>query len=160
MEVVITLIAVGAILLLLETVLPGLVAGALGLLCLIASVIAAYVNLGPRTGSLVLVGVTVGLTTGTMLWLKILPHTRFAKMFTSNETVGDINTERPELVNQTGTALTPLRPSGTALINGKRVDVVTEGGMIDRHTPIKVVAVEGMRVVVRTLNQTVTQPST
>jgi membrane-bound serine protease (ClpP class) len=35
------------------------------------------------------------------------------------------------------------------LIGGKRVDVVTEGGMIDPGTPLKVVAVEGMRVVVR-----------
>jgi membrane-bound serine protease (ClpP class) len=157
MGVVITLIVVGAILLLLETVLPGLVAGAIGLICLIAAVIAAYVNLGAQTGSCVLIGVLVGLIAGTMLWLKIFPQTRFARMFMSNQTVGDIKTERPELLNQTGSALTPLRPSGTALINGKRVDVVTEGAMIDRDVPIKVVAVEGMRVVVRSLNETATQ---
>jgi membrane-bound serine protease (ClpP class) len=42
-----------------------------------------------------------------------------------------------------------LRPSGLALIDGKRIDVVTEGPMIERGTPVKVVAVEGMRVVVR-----------
>jgi len=41
-----------------------------------------------------------------------------------------------------------LRPAGMALINGRRVDVVTEGAMIERDTPVRVVAVEGMRVVV------------
>jgi membrane-bound serine protease (ClpP class) len=156
MGVVITLIAVGAVLLLLETVLPGLIAGALGLICLIAAVIAAYVNLGAQTGSYVLIGVIVGLIAGTMLWLKFFPQTRFAKMFTSDRTVGDIHTERPELLNQTGSALTPLRPSGTAIINGKRVDVVTEGAMIERNAPVKVVAVEGMRIVVRAVNETAT----
>jgi membrane-bound ClpP family serine protease len=42
-----------------------------------------------------------------------------------------------------------LRPSGTASINGRRVDVVTEGGLIERGTAVKVVAVEGARIVVR-----------
>jgi membrane-bound serine protease (ClpP class) len=46
-------------------------------------------------------------------------------------------------------ALTQLRPSGTANINGQRVDVVTEGGLIERGAEIKVVAVEGTRIVVR-----------
>jgi membrane-bound serine protease (ClpP class) len=56
---------------------------------------------------------------------------------------------RPELLNGTGTALTQLRPSGTANINGQRVDVVTEGDLIERGAKIKVVAVEGARIVVR-----------
>jgi membrane-bound serine protease (ClpP class) len=42
-----------------------------------------------------------------------------------------------------------LRPSGNAAIGDRRVDVVTEGTMIDKGTPIRVVAVEGSRVVVR-----------
>jgi membrane-bound serine protease (ClpP class) len=60
-----------------------------------------------------------------------------------------VDAEKPELLQQTGTAFTQLRPAGTALINGRRVDVVTEGQLIERGTPVRVVAVEGMRVVVR-----------
>ena len=41
--------------------------------------------------------------------------------------------------------------SRTALINGKRVDVITEGSHIERGTPVIVVALEGMRVVVRAI---------
>ena len=160
MELVITLFVVGAILLILETVLPGMIAGAIGLLCVIAAVIQSYVAFGPQTGTAVLFATLVILMGGTMLWMRIFPQTRMGQIFTSRSTVGDIKTERPELVNQTGSALTPLRPSGTALINGRRVDVVTEGGMIERNTPIKVVAVEGMRVIVRALSETSASPTT
>jgi membrane-bound serine protease (ClpP class) len=152
MGLVITLIVAGAVLLALETVLPGMIAGAIGLLCLIGAILVAYVTQGPQVGSYVLMGVIAGLVAGTMLWLKIFPQTRFARMFTSERTVGDIGAERPELLNQIGETLTPLRPSGTAVINGQRVDVVSEGGMIDRNTSVKVIAIEGMRVVVRALS--------
>ncbi len=50
---------------------------------------------------------------------------------------------------KTGTALTPLRPSGAAEVSGLRLDVVTEGEYIPAGTPIEVVRVEGARVVVR-----------
>jgi membrane-bound serine protease (ClpP class) len=42
-----------------------------------------------------------------------------------------------------------LRPAGVALVNGRRVDVVTEGGLIAAGARVKVVAIEGNRVVVR-----------
>lgn len=160
MGLVITLFVVGVILLVLETVLPGLIAGAIGLLCIIAAVIRSYIVFGPQTGTAVLFGTLVGLMIGTMLWLKFFPGSPMGRAFASRSTVGEIRTERPELLNQTGVALTPLRPSGTAVINGRRVDVVTEGGMIDRNTPVKVVAIEGMRVVVRALSEMSVQQTT
>ena len=36
---------------------------------------------------------------------------------------------------------------------GKRIDVVTEGPFVERSAPIRVVAVEGVRVVVRALSE-------
>lgn len=148
MELVITLLVAGVILLVLETFLPGMIAGIIGLGCLAAGVIAGFVNFGPQTGFYIFAGVTVGVIAGTFVWVKVFPNTRAAKKFVSHQTSGDIKTERPELLHKTGVALTPLRPAGMALIHGHRVDVVTEGGMIERDTPVKVVAVEGMRVVV------------
>jgi len=52
------------------------------------------------------------------------------------------------LLGQKGRAITPLRPGGTALIGSERVDVVTESKFVDANTPIKVIQVEGHRVVV------------
>ena len=88
---------------------------------------------------------------GFACWVKFFPESRVGRVFVSRRVVGNIDAEKPELLQQTGFAYTPLRPSGTALLNGKRIDVVTEGPFIERGTPIKVVAVEGIRVVVRTL---------
>ena len=151
MEMVVTLLVLGTILLLAELVLPGLIAGICGLLCLLGGVIAAYYEFGPRTGNAVLIGVSLGLLGGMALWMKFFPNSRFGRVFISKQAVGELNVEKPELLHQTGVAFTQLRPSGTALINGKRVDVVTEGALIEKDTPIKVVALEGLRVVVRAL---------
>jgi membrane-bound ClpP family serine protease len=48
-----------------------------------------------------------------------------------------------------GVAVTMLRPAGSAMIDGKKYDVVTRGDFLDKGTPITVVAVEGNRIVVK-----------
>jgi membrane-bound serine protease (ClpP class) len=58
---------------------------------------------------------------------------------------------KPGLLHCSGVAITQLGPSGAAFINGKRVDVITEGALIDQGASVQVVAVRGMRVVVREL---------
>ena len=57
-------------------------------------------------------------------------------------------------LGQSGTALTPLRPSGTAKIGEKRVDVVTVGDFIPPKRSIRVVEVEGSKVFVEAVEET------
>jgi membrane-bound serine protease (ClpP class) len=149
MALIITLVILGAILLFLETLLPGMIAGLIGFICLMAAVILGYRDFGYQTGSLILAGVLVGLLIGTWCWLRFFPESRIGKKFISQSSTGELGVAKPELLNGTGVALTQLRPSGTASINGQRLDVVTEGGLIERGTAVKVVAVEGARIVVR-----------
>jgi membrane-bound serine protease (ClpP class) len=149
MEAVIALLITGAILILLETVLPGAVAGVIGFCCLAAGVVMAYVNLGPTAGHWTLLGVGLGSCLGAFLWAKYFPDSRAARLFVSEQQVGDLGVGDASLVHQTGVAHSALRPCGTAIISGKRLDVVTEGGFIEPGTSVKVVAVEGLRVVVR-----------
>jgi membrane-bound serine protease (ClpP class) len=146
MATIITLLILGAVLMFLETVLPGLIAGIIGFVCLMAAVVLGYRDLDPPGGNIVLAIVVVGLAVGT--W-KFFPESRFARKFVSASAVGDLGVDKPELLHGTGTAVTQLRPSGVANINGQRVDVVTEGGLIERGAAVKVVAVEGSRIVVR-----------
>jgi membrane-bound serine protease (ClpP class) len=148
MAIIVTLLILGAVLLFLETLLPGLITGTIGFLCLTAAVILGYRE-GIQTGNIILAIVLVGLVIGVFIWLKYFPESRMARKFISRTAVGDLGVDRPELLNGIGTALTQLRPSGTASINGQRVDVVTEGGLIERGAAVKVVAVEGTRIVVR-----------
>lgn len=149
MELVVMLLAAGAVLLLLETVLPGMVAGIVGGCCLLAGVVMAYVKLGAVAGNWILAGTVVAVIIGFGVWASVFPKTRFGRAFISDRAIGDVKADRPELLHQTGTAFTQLRPSGTALISGQRVDVVSEGALVEKGTPIKVVGIEGMRVVVR-----------
>ena len=47
-----------------------------------------------------------------------------------------------------GRTVTPLRPAGKAVINGRRVDVITRGQMLDEDRPVEVIEVSGNHVVV------------
>ena len=153
---VIILLVVGVVLLLLETVLPGVVAGILGFCCLVAGIALGYARFEARIANLILVAVLLLLVGGFASWVKFFPTSPMGRLFVSKRVVGNIDAQKPELLHQTGVAYTPLRPSGTALLDGKRIDVVTEGPFVERGAPIQVVAVEGVRVVVRPLIQQTT----
>jgi membrane-bound serine protease (ClpP class) len=152
MTTVVILLVAGALLILLETILPGLIAGIIGFCCIGAGLALAYMRFDFQTANTILAVVMIAGVIGTILYIKYFPESRTAQVFVSKRAIGEIGTENPALLNQTGEALTTLRPSGTAMINGKRVDVVTEGGFIQPGQPIKVVAVEGLRVVVRPIS--------
>jgi len=51
-------------------------------------------------------------------------------------------------VGKTGTAHTPLRPSGIAEFDGVRLNVVSAGDFIERDTPVRVDCVKGNRIIV------------
>lgn len=52
-----------------------------------------------------------------------------------------------------GKTLTRLRPAGKAMINGRRMDVIAQGEMIDEGRMVEVVEIEGIRIVVRELRR-------
>ena len=149
MATVIALLIAGFLLILLETVLPGLIAGVIGFACVLTGVAMSYARFDLQTANTILAIVMVAAFVGTILYVKYFPESRMARLFVSKRAIGDVGVENPLLLNQTGQALTKLRPSGTAIINGKRVDVVSEGAFVDAGQSVKVVAVEGLRVVVR-----------
>jgi membrane-bound serine protease (ClpP class) len=52
-----------------------------------------------------------------------------------------------------GVSLSELRPSGVAEIEGRRVDVLTSGEFIERGRPVRIVAADGTRIVVKESKQ-------
>jgi len=63
---------------------------------------------------------------------------------------GYIGTEDLEyFLGKEGTTITILRPSGTADFDGVRLDVVSEGDFIPIGTKVKIIKVEGRKIVVR-----------
>lgn len=58
------------------------------------------------------------------------------------------STDFSSLAGKSGVAASFLRPSGVALVDGQRVDVLTQGEFIHEGTPIRVTRVEGARIFV------------
>jgi membrane-bound serine protease (ClpP class) len=148
---IITLFVVGFLLLAAEVFLPGLIVGTIGLLCLIASVVLVFTEYGASAG--VLAGFVVGGLTvaGFVIWLNIFPRTFVGRriMLLTRQSAGPAAADHQALLGQSGEAITPLRPSGTARIGGKRVDVTAVGDFLEQGASVVVIAADGMRVAVR-----------
>lgn len=140
--------------------LPGFgVAGILGILLVAASVVLALVGNLPTMTDFMQAGAVLGasiiITAAVFIaWLRHLPNSsRFTGLFLKSAThasEGFISAPvRADLIGKAGKALTDLRPSGTAEVEGERVDVVTEGEFVKAGATVKVMRSEGYRLIVR-----------
>jgi membrane-bound serine protease (ClpP class) len=148
---IIVLFVVGFLLIAAEVFLPGLILGTIGFLCLVASVVLVYVAYGTAAG-LTATFVVGGLSlVGFVIWLFVFPRTFIGRrlMLRTRQPADHTAEEHRKLVGESGEALTPLRPAGTARIGGKRVDVTAVGDFLESGTAIVVVAADGLRVAVR-----------
>jgi membrane-bound serine protease (ClpP class) len=85
---------------------------------------------------------------------KYLPQNRmFSKLILVDSTSKDEGytsaRSQDSLTGKEGVTLTPLRPSGIALIDENRVDVVSQGDFVENGARIKVVNTSSSRVMVR-----------
>ena len=71
------------------------------------------------------------------------------KTLSRKEGVSSQSSELESYVGTQGNAVTNLRPAGIAVINGKRVDVVTRGEYLEKDSAIIVIAVTGNQIIVR-----------
>jgi membrane-bound serine protease (ClpP class) len=151
---VIALAAAGVALLFLEMFLPGLIAGTIGGILLISAVVIAYRDLGPDAGTVTLLATAAVSACLWWWWAAKFQHPRFGRRMTLS--TASAGTSAPEgleqLAGQTGTAATPLRPSGTILVGGKRIDAITGGEFLEKGTQVRVVRAEGAAVIVRNAN--------
>jgi membrane-bound serine protease (ClpP class) len=98
-----------------------------------------------------------GIPTFIAVMLKVMPRTRFGRRLIPDgpkaEDVTATGTDATllKLLGKEGRTLGMLRPSGIAEFDGKRYDVIAEGLPINAGRPVKVVVVEGNRVIVREL---------
>ena len=71
------------------------------------------------------------------------------KTLSRKEGVSSQSSDLEGYVGTQGNAVTDLRPAGIAVINGKRVDVVTRGEYLEKDSAIIVTAVTGNQIIVR-----------
>jgi membrane-bound serine protease (ClpP class) len=134
-------------------VLPGHgVAGGLGALALVAAIVLSFgfafvfVAVQALAIAIVLTAISFALAT------RVYPDNAFVRRWAFAGVQGADYVASPphrELLGQTGIAASYLRPAGMATIDGRRVDVLTEGDFVTAGTAIRVTRVEGARVFVQ-----------
>jgi len=98
-------------------------------------------------GSLLLAGVV----------LRFIPripffnHLILQRTLDTQSVAPDPTVDKLHLLGKTGQAMTALRPSGTAIILGQYLDVISEGDFIDPDSPIEVIEISKGRIIVRQL---------
>lgn len=163
----ILLFLLGLILLVVEIfIIPGFgVTGISGITLILVSIFLALLGSDPfldmKSVSMAIIQLTVSLVaalTGIFLLAKFLPKsTAFSRLVlaeTQNADKGFVSfPSDTNLIGKTGIAYTTLRPGGTALIDDKKVDVVADSEYIERDKKIKVIRVEGIKVVVTAVKE-------
>jgi membrane-bound serine protease (ClpP class) len=154
---------IGVALILLEIfVIPGFgIAGISGIILVFASLFFSLVGGDPfldfELVSRAIIQLSLSLVIALVLIFvlaKYLPNTTVFKKFVLSESEKSVDgfsshSFAENLIGSEGIALTTLRPAGTAEINGRRVDVMTESEYVEKGKKIKVLAVDGIRVLVR-----------
>ncbi|MBM4156057.1 MAG: serine protease [Lentisphaerae bacterium] len=159
------LIAIGLVLLAVEIFIPGFgIPGMVGTVLLAAGLLLAMAERPPGGGwlptadalrmpllnfALAIAG-TVALGAVLSRWLPRtgLYHDLVLETSTSGDAGYVASGSAADLAGADGRTATDLRPAGTAILAGRRVDVVSSGGFIARGTPVRVIRTEGARVVV------------
>lgn len=154
-----TILLFGAVVLLVaESLLPS--AGLLGVgsaLCLIGGIICLF-QIDMTLGLVGVVGALILVPVALLTMMRMLPHTSVGRLLMlrtqapdSRELVLDParDLNRDKLVGASGTAVTGLRPVGICLIDGHRLECVSETGMIESGCRVTVTAVHGLEVKVR-----------
>lgn len=152
LQVFIASILIGLMLLAIEVFVPGGILGTFAVGALMVAVVAGFFAFGPKGGLMAAVLLVVFGSLFFGVWIRIFPRTPMGRVLTLRKDGHDFKAADagPAItVGLEGTAQTNLHPSGIALFNGKRTDVVSEAGYLNAGRPVRVVKVEGNRIVVR-----------
>lgn len=143
---------IGCALLILECFVPGIgIAGILGgLLCIIG-----IIGLIPYIGwfvILVIMAIIIAVLLSIYFFAKTADRGKNPFVLSSKtdkESGFTANDDNSDILGKCGVAYTQLRPSGIAVIEDRRVDVVTDGEFIEAGTQVCVTDIQGRRIIVK-----------
>lgn len=147
------LYVVGLVLLLVEALMPGFgVAGISGVILVFASIV--MISSSFIEAILFLIGTIVVAALLIVAMYRLGYGKRFVKsMILSTEQKneqGYVSSKGYEkYLGMQGRVITPLRSAGTVLIEGDKLDAVSEAEFIDKDTQVEVIRIEGNRIVVK-----------
>lgn len=148
-------LAVGLLLLLIELFTPGIgVAGVFGILSLVAVIVMQLFWGSPAAAAYIAAGSLLLIVIALLFFIRSLQRGRLSRSFVvlndkidaNSTSISDEKTHA--LVGSTGMTVTPLRPAGIAMFDGKRLDVMTSGAFIPADTVVIITAVQGLHILV------------
>jgi membrane-bound ClpP family serine protease len=156
LTIALALILLGLVLMVAEIFIPSFgILFALALVALIVGVTLAFSS-SSETGVGTLIAVCIALPVLWSLAMYFWPKTPLGQRFVLNappedETLAStpMNKELEQLRGQYGRTISALRPAGITDFNGRRVDTISEGGMIEPGHWVRCIDVKSGRVIVR-----------
>lgn len=151
---------IGTGLLVVETFIPGFgLPGISGIVLQVIAVTLTWMNRGPMAAlgmtlivlSVDAIAVSLALrsaTKGKLSKSKIILHDT-----ESNEAGYRSNEDMEVFLGKEGVTTTVLRPTGMAEFDGVRLNVVSEGEFVQMGVKVRIVSVEGSKVLVRTVGE-------
>ncbi len=142
----------GLALIYIEFYLPGMIMGISGALLVIISVV---LFAGQIHNTIALLLYLIGVIVAVVLLIRFtLRHIRKTapkqSIYLDSDQEGYVaSSYATDTIGKTGLALTDLKPSGHALIEGKRLQVLSESGYITAGTEIQVIRGQGAHLVVK-----------
>ncbi len=154
---VVIIFLTGIALLVIEAFVPGFgVPGIGGIICIIASIVLGASNLAVALTSLVIAFLLT--LVAFIVILKYAPRNQFFSriVLSTRENVEDgyvsSRVQYDHLMGEQGTVKTFLRPAGTIEIKNELYDVISEGDFIEVGSLVKVIKVEGRKIIVRKID--------
>jgi len=156
----ILLLVIGLALAVAEVFVPsGGLIGFLAFCALVGAVLVAFLD-DPLIGLITLAVSIVGVPTALALGLRWWPYTPIGRRVMlavpePEEVMPDDPRRRnlKSLVGREGRAKSKMLPSGAVTIDGRTIDAVSEGVPIEPGQPVRVVAVHGVEVIVRPIEE-------
>lgn len=152
MMLAIILLGLGLALVVAELMFPSF--GALGVgaaLAIVGAIVSAFQE-STETGIAFLVATALLVPAAVVLGMKLLPHSPLGKHLVARGAsftdAAAVDVRDRALLGKEGVAENLLRPIGTIMIEGRRVDVQSRGEPIEAGARVRVVEVEGNRTVV------------
>jgi membrane-bound serine protease (ClpP class) len=151
------LIAAGFVLLLAELFIPSGIFFVLAIVAIIGGVVLTFTESSdPYLGWITLIAVFVAIPSVMGILFHYWPRLPVGKRFFLSGPEGDatlasmpVNIELEQLRGRFGRALSALRPSGVVDFDGRRIDCLTEGMMVDAGETVRCIDVKAGKVIVR-----------
>jgi membrane-bound ClpP family serine protease len=146
---IVAMIVFGFVLIVIEIfITPGFIVGIIGVAIVALGIGYTYKEFGTENGNITLAVSSFLMISGILFAFKQGVWSRLALKDEITSKAANLNNDNVQ-IGDIGVALSSLRPSGTALINGQKIEVHSESEMLSTNENIEVIKKVNNRIIVK-----------